>query len=283
MHANNKLNTMDKVKKSIDSIKLYHIKAIAARNKASQDQYNSFQSKYVALHETFSKLLTTSDALSDQLAITNELNTKLTQDKRMLTRENQELTMKCNDFNSTVQNLEKQSETFRNSLSSEHEQNEKLTNELDITQATINHKNAEIAEKDRLFVETQHKLTEIETEHMLLNNKYTKLNKEYIDKERICNTQISLLVNKLNEIDSEKYESFQNDIDNLQNSSNQESLKNIDLQKNMAQTRKALAESIREHAMAKSQVSSLLLRIEDLQSGGDKSKSILKRAVHFEL
>jgi len=100
-----------------------------------------------------------------------------------------------------------------------------------------------------------------------------------------------LLVNKLNEVDGEKYNHLHKDIKDLQKQSNEENLKNIDLQQTLQMYEKKLSQMTKERDMANSQVSSLLIRIEDLEkttSTQNRDKrtppnhaSILKRKVHF--
>ena len=86
-------------------------------------------------------------------------------------------------------------------------------------------------DQERIVSELQDKLSKNDVELKLINKKYNTLNKEYLDKQKIYDAQIELLVNKLNEIDGQKYEHLQQDIKHLEQQSNQDNLKNIDLQK----------------------------------------------------
>ena len=283
---------MDNIRKTIESMKQFHLKTIDRYNQMLKSQYANFQSKYLKFYETFAKLMETSEALGAQLSASKEHNSNLKQNNRMLIRENQELVMKNNDLNSTIDQLQKQLDTFRESLSSEHQQNEKLAGELDIMEINTKKYETLCTDQERLVTELQEKFGKNEVELRLIKRKYDTLNKEYLDKTKIYESQIQLLVNKLNEIDGQKYEHLQSDIKNLEQQSTIENLKNIDLQKQIEVNQYQLKELTQERNLLKSQVSSLLIRIDDIKHGRDKSqnKPILKsgsnspsKHVHFDL
>lgn len=264
---------MDNIRKTIESMKQFHTKTIDKYNQMLQTQYTNFQNKYLNFYETFSKLMETSEALGTQLSASKEHNSNLQQNNRMLIREKQELVMKNNDLNSTIDQLQKQLDTFRESLASEHQQNEKLGGELDVMEVNTKKYETLCTDQENRISELQDKLSQNDVELRLIDKKYITLNKEYSDKTKIYESQIQLLVNKLNEIDGQKYEHLQSDIKNLEKQSTKDNLKNIDLQKQIEVKDFQIKELTQERNLLKSQVSSLLIRIDDIKQGKNRNNS----------
>ena len=245
--------------------------------------------KYISFSNTFSKLLQTTEAMGVQLKSANAENDALKRVNGRTLRENQELVMKCNDFEQTIVKMQEQTESFRNSLSSEHQQNEKLTNEITLLQSEKERHEAVSNQQERIIGELREKLSEQEIEWTLLNEKFSTLNKDSSERQHRADTQIKLLVDRLNEneTDGQKYEHLHSDIKSLQKQSNQDAL---DLQTQIEENRREnhlkMKQVESERDLANSQVSSLLMRIDDIQNRQctDDSipDSILKKCVHFE-
>ena len=287
---------MENMNASIESLKAFHLAAISSLNERREREQDSFDCKYNALHSSFCSLLSTNEAVSVQLAASNQQTVSLKLENKRMRRENQELIMKENILENAIKKIEEQSDVFRNSLSSEHQQNEHLNNELQRIQCKCSQSETECKQKERVIDEVKQELNEKDIEYKLMENRFNAQSKQYSEKQSIYNAQISLLINKLNEIDGRKYEHLRKDIEHLQEQSNSDSLKNIDLQKKIESNKEDLSNIAKERDLANSQVSSLLLRIQEIQEiqgiqssdishqcENNQPQSILKKKVHFDL
>ena len=288
------IRSIQQIESTIQNLKEFHLRAVQKHDQAMRAEYRSFKSKYIKFSETHSKLLKTTEALGVQLNSANDQNDALKRVNGSTIRENQELMMRCNTLEQTITKLEKQTDVFRTSIASEHEQNEKLTNEIHILQTQHKQNETDRKEQERIIGELRDKVSRQEIEWTVLNDKFIKLNKESSERQQICETQIKLLVDKLNEIDGQKYEHLHKDIENLQKQSNKDALKNVNLQSEIDDHRSKMQQIESERDLAKSQVSSLLMRIDDIQNGQcsndettssshSKPQSILRKSVHFQV
>lgn len=297
------IRSVRKIGANIQHLKQFHLSSVKKYDDTMRQEYRSMHEKYMSFSDTFSKLLQTTEAMGMQLKAANAENDALKRVNSRVLRENQELTMKCNDFEQTLSKIQKQTEVFRSSLSSEHHQNENLTNEIDVLQSERERQDAVHNEQERIVGELRQKVAEQEIEWKVVNDKLSRLNRDSSERQQMYDAQIKLLVDKLNEneSDGQKYKEIHSEIQSLQKLTQKQSDRDaLHLQTQMMENRRESEIKMKqlesERDLANSQVSSLLMRIDDIQNNGQcandeeattttaasKPKSILRNSVHFD-
>lgn len=286
-------------KKCIDELKSFINEQTVKYESKLETQAKTFESKYKDFYNVFAQLLEASEKMG---LAKFDLGQQLKSCKLQISqykRSKHELKMKCDDLSSTIDNIEEQLKTYRNTVKSENENNEKLTDEVSQLRTENVKLSREINDNLKPQINEFKMIIDDKDEHILdLNEKINELTQEIREMKQTHELQIESYKDKITAEKKEhinvqrRNETLETNHERMQTDYNTQFSQNVALQEKIERLSRlvdnhSMNEKMIEvdHDAATKQISDMVKQIHQIKKGNslmskDKTKATLEYKIN---